>query len=225
MIDPIDTSTLSDIGLRSIEEAQRKDDEKNRLGQEDFLKLMVAQLRNQDPLKPMENGDFLAQMAQFGTVSGINDLQKSFASLSESLVSNQALQAASLVGRDVMAATGAGVLGESEGLRGLVELPESTQSLVLNITDASGRLVRRLELGTQAAGEVPFQWDGFGDDGKRAAPGTYYITAEARYGDRTEAVETLTANRVDAVMLGQGGIVVSLAGAGEIDFNEIRRIL
>ena len=218
MIDPIDTSTLSDIGLRSIEEAQRKDDEKNRLGQEDFLKLMVAQLRNQDPLKPME-------MAQFGTVSGINDLQKSFASLSESLVSNQALQAASLVGRDVMAATGAGVLGESEGLRGLVELPESTQSLVLNITDASGRLVRRLELGTQAAGEVPFQWDGFGDDGKRAAPGTYYITAEARYGDRTEAVETLTANRVDAVMLGQGGIVVSLAGSGEIDFNEIRRIL
>ncbi|RMG31140.1 MAG: flagellar hook assembly protein FlgD [Gammaproteobacteria bacterium] len=225
MIDRIDTQSLSEIGLRTVEQAQQKSQDRNKLGQEQFLKLMVAQLRNQDPLKPMQNGDFLAQMAQFGTVSGIGDLQKSFAKLSESLVSNQALQAAALVGHQVMAATGSAVLEDQGGVRGIVQLPESTRELVVNITDENGRLVRRLELGTQAAGEVHFQWDGFGDDGKRATPGTYHFSAEARIGDHAEAVETLTTGRVDAVTLGKGGIVVDLAGIGEIDFGKIHRIL
>ncbi|TAL42573.1 MAG: flagellar hook assembly protein FlgD, partial [Methylovulum sp.] len=71
------------------------------LSQDEFLKLMTTQMTHQDPTKPMQNGEFLSQMAQFGTVSGIQDLQQSFKDFSASISSDQALQASSLVGRTV----------------------------------------------------------------------------------------------------------------------------
>ena len=221
-----DSSALSGLGLRSIQDAQTKDKDANKLGQEDFMKLMVAQLRNQDPFEPMENGDFLAQIAQFSQVSGLQDLQKSFDDLSTSLVSNQALQAASLVGRDVLAPTGIGVLEQGGNIRGSIELPSSSSRVAVKIYDSSGQLVRRMELGNQAAGDVLYQWDGLRDNGSYAAPGTYLVSAEAEFNGRNEAVEAFVANRVNGVTLGNGGsLLLDLAGVGPLDFNQVKQIL
>lgn len=223
----IDTQYLDSIGLRSAEQLQEVVSEsRERLGQEDFLELMVAQLRNQDPMKPMENGDFLGQIAQFGTVSGIGDLQKSFTELSDSLVSNQALQASNLVGRSVLAPTGTAVLEEGGSVRGVVDLPNSSPAVSLKIYDATGQQVRNLSLGSQASGPVAFQWDSIKDDGEFAPLGSYFISAEAEFGGQVEAVETLVQNRVNAVTLGQsGGLVLDLEGIGPLDFSEIRQIM
>lgn len=223
----IDTQYLDSIGLRSTQQLQEVvDDSREKLGQEDFLELMVAQLRNQDPMKPMENGDFLGQIAQFGTVSGIEDLQQSFTALSESLVSNQALQASNIVGRSVLAPTGVGVLEQGGSVRGVVELPNASPRVSLKVYDATGQLVRNLDLGAQASGPIAFQWDGLGDDGQFAAPGSYFLSAEAEFSGQNEAVETLVENRVNAVTLGQGGgLVLDLEGIGPLDFSEIRQIL
>lgn len=226
MATSIDNDALSSLGLRSVYDTQAQSNPNNKLGQEAFMELLVAQMRNQDPMQPMENGEFLSQIAQFTAVSGIEDLQKSFKELSQSLVSNQALQAANLVGRDVLAPTGIGVLPQGGVIRGSVELETASPQVAVNIYDSAGQLVRSLPLGSQAAGSVQYQWDGLRDDGTYAAPGTYLISAQAEFDGRDEAVEALVANRVDGVTLGQGGgLLLDLAGVGPLDFAQVKQIL
>ena len=103
-MEPIDTkilpSAFEDLGLKT--DHVKKPTEKKQLGQEDFMDLMLTQMNNQDPFKPMENGEFLTQMAQFSAVSGLKDIKESFQGLADTMQSNQALQAASMVGRKVL---------------------------------------------------------------------------------------------------------------------------
>lgn len=221
-----DTQAISDLGLRTVQEKQAQTKSKSELGQEDFMALMVAQLRNQDPMAPMENGEFLAQIAQFSQVSGLQDLQKSFDELSTSLVSNQALQAASLVGRDVLAPTGLGVLAQGGSIRGDVELPSASARVAVKVYDGAGQVVRTLELGSQASGSALFQWDGLRDDGTYAQPGTYLVSATAEFNGTNEAVEANVVNRVNGVTLGNnGGLLLDLAGVGPLEFTEVKQIL
>ena len=127
--------------------------EKEELGQEEFLQLMLTQLENQDPFKPMESGEFLGQLAQFGTVTGLGELQQSFESLSGSLISDQALQAASLVGRSVTIESGEGVLQPDAALTGAVELPTGSSSVSVQVMDAAGQITRCLLYTSDAADE------------------------------------------------------------------------
>lgn len=200
---------------------------KDRLGQEQFLKLMTAQLKNQDPTKPVDNAEFLGQIAQFSTVSGIQDLNAAFARLTSSLVSDQALQGASLVGRGVLVPGSSGsILTTGAGISGAVDLSTSTSSLALNIYDAGGQLVRRMDLGSQASGLVPFGWDGITDSGEAAAPGNYRLQATAQVGGLTQAVDTLVDARVESVTLGKGGqeLNLNLTGMGTIALSSVRQI-
>jgi flagellar basal-body rod modification protein FlgD len=213
----IDLRTLDDISARTT---------KKELGQEEFLKLMTTQLQNQDPMKPMESGEFLTQISQFSAVEGIGNLNKKFAALSDSLVSNQALQAAHLVGREVLAPTGLASLKEGGTVNGSIDLPAASSDVAVNIYDQAGQLIRRVELGSQAAGPVAFQWDGIRDDGQFAAPGTYFVSAEAGLDGNTETLETLLVSEVRSVTLSNsGGLLLDLDGIGSLDFSEVRQIL
>jgi len=226
MMDPIDTDSLATLGLRTTQELQQAQNKTSELGQDDFLELMVAQLRNQDPFSPMENGEFLTQIAQFGTVTGINELQTTIESLSDSLLSNQALQASHLVGRSVLASTGTGELAEGGSIRGQLDLPAAAPDVAVTVYNSAGQQVRRLELGGQAAGPVNFQWDGLGDNGEFAPPGTYFFSAEANLDGRNEAVEAYVANEVRGVTLDPGGrLVLELAGGDSMDFSDVKQIL
>jgi flagellar basal-body rod modification protein FlgD len=216
---------LQGADFRTVRDLNAEESRKE-LGQEDFLELMTTQLQNQDPFKPMESGDFLAQIAQFSTVEGIGDLNNAFASLSESLVSNQALQAANLVGHQVLAPTGVAALEQGGTIRGSVELPSASGEVVVNVYDRSGQVVRRLDLGAQAAGPVSFQWDGVMNDGQYATPGNYFVSAEASVDGRFESVETLLEAEVRSVTLSNsGGLLLDLNGIGALDFSEVRQIL
>jgi flagellar basal-body rod modification protein FlgD len=197
------------------------------LGQEDFLNLMIAQLKNQDPSKPMDNGQFLGQIAQFGTVSGLNDLKASFADFAGSLYSNQALQAAGLVGHSVLAPTGAGQLAAGGAIDGAVDLPSSAAQVTVNIYTAGGQLVRQVSLGTQAGGLAGFHWDGLATDGTPAAPGIYKVTASAQIGGQDTAVDTLIASKVQSVNLGKdaSSLTLNLSGLGSVDFSTVREIM
>lgn len=219
----VDNDIYASLGLTSRDEPERSS---NELAQADFLKLMVTQLRNQDPFKPMENGDFLAQIAQFSSVSGIEQLNNSFSSLSESMASNQAVQAAALVDRNVLAPLEFGVLPEGGMLEGVVDLPSSAGNLVVGIYDASGALVREIPLGVQEAGQIAFSWDGTTDSGEYAPPGVYQVKAQATVGDENEALQTLISARVDSVSFGAGaqGLQLNLAGLGPIAFDEVSQL-
>jgi len=213
------------IDLRTVNELNAKTADKA-IGQEEFLKLMTTQLQNQDPFKPMESGDFLTQIAQFSTVEGIGDLNTGFSELSQSLVSNQALQATNLVGRQVLAPTGVAALEQGGTIRGSVELPAASGDVVVNVYDQAGQVVRRLELGAQSSGPVAFQWDGLKNDGTFAAPGAYFVSTEASIDGQYESVETLLASEVRSVTLSNsGGLLLDLNGIGALDFKEVRQIL
>ncbi len=198
----------------------------NEMGQEQFMELMLAQLNNQDPMSPMENGDFLAQIAQFSTVTGIEGLQSSFDSFSASMQANQALQASTLVGREVLIPGEFAVLSAAAPVNGALELPASVSSSKLNIYSKAGEPLGSVSLGPAPAGQQAFSWDGRLDDGTQLPSGDYIIQAEAVINGKVEAVDSLVGARVDSVTIGQSGQepVLNLANVGPMGFSQVREI-
>jgi flagellar basal-body rod modification protein FlgD len=219
------TSAVSDLfsqlGLASAKPARKQE-----LGQDDFLRLMTEQLKNQDPLKPMESTQFLAQLAQFSTVQGIESLNSSFASLSGSLSSNQALQGASLVGQRVLVPSDTAALGATGILEGAVDVPAGAGSVTVDIVDSSGATVRTIDLGAQSQGLAHFAWDGNDAAGARAPAGSYALRAHGNLGGRALSLDALAIGRVDSVTLnGADGLILNLAGMSPVAFNQVRQIM
>ena len=216
MVSPVDS-----LGLNlDVPNVAREGD----LGQEDFMHLMLTQLRNQDPFKPMESGEFLGQLAQFGTVQGLAGLQTSFDSLASSLVSNQALQASSLVGRTALAATSTLGITAGQAVAGAVDLPAASSTVSLAIRDATGQTIRTIQLGAQPEGLVPFAWDGRTDDGAAAPAGRYTFSAAYFSGTESVVADTFVRAPIDSVLLGADGFSVELRGIGELPFTAVREI-
>ncbi|MEL0585190.1 MAG: flagellar hook assembly protein FlgD [Candidatus Thiodiazotropha sp. (ex. Lucinoma kazani)] len=212
-----------DIGL--VTNAPAKEKQQGQLGLEDFMNLLVTELTHQDPFKPMENSEMATQVSQFATVSGIDDLNASFNELRSSLTSDQALQAANLVGRDVLVESNVGSLANGESLQGSVNLPASASNVRVMITDRSGALVRELQLGTHEAGQVAFSWDGYDDAGDYMGDGLYQVSAVANVDDAEMAPAVLVAAEVESVNLGGlGGIQLNLDGLGQISMNDVVQI-
>jgi flagellar basal-body rod modification protein FlgD len=216
---------FASLGLNKIEEQGKAKKDASDLGLETFLKLMITQLNNQDPFKPMENGEFLGQIAQFGTVSGLDKLNQSFDGLASSLTGNQALQASSLVGRQVLAPIERGYLAPGGMIAGRVDLDASASNLKVQVMDATGQLVRDLSLGTQAPGTVEFAWDGVKNDGTYAPPGAYSLRVSADRGDGSETLQTQLYATVDSVSLnGAQGLSLNLAGLGPLPLDQVNQI-
>lgn len=223
------SGVLQGLGLttqQQLQQTQQQQSSQN-LGQSDFLKLMIAQLKDQNPTKPMSGTQMVSQMAQFSQVTGLQQLQQSFATLSKSMESNQALQAANLVGHQVLAPTGAGVLSSGGNISGAVNLPSAASNVTVNIYDQSGQLVNSLNLGNQAAGLANFTWNGQMANGQTAPAGEYSISANATYGGKQQAVNALTASTVQSVTVNKstGGLSLNLAGIGPIDLSKVQQIM
>jgi flagellar basal-body rod modification protein FlgD len=220
-VDP--NSVIQDLGLGQKAESSKS---RNTLGQTEFLDLMVAQLKNQDPFKPMENGDFIAQMAQFSSVSGLNKLQSSFDTLANSLQSNQALQASTLVGRAVLVPSDQAVLNQNGSVKGILDLQQSTPNITLSVLDSNGELVKTVQLGTHPAGEVPFVWDGTNNNGEKMPSGKYKLVADAQGPDSRFSVDTLITAPVESVTIGNGGqqLTLNLQDLGQVSFSQVREI-
>jgi flagellar basal-body rod modification protein FlgD len=218
--------TYKSLGLATTDTTTTQ--KKQNLGQEQFLKLLTTQLTHQDPLKPMENGEFLGQMAQFSTVSGIQDLQSSFKDFANSISSDQALQAASLVGRYVSAPSKQALLSAGGSVSGDFELPSSSSSVSIKIMDPqTGQSIRDIDLDSQASGTVPFAWDGLDNNGELVNPGIYSIAAQALIDGNNTALPTNIKSQVKSVTMGNSGngLQVNLNGLGAVKFNEIKQIL
>lgn len=197
---------------------------KQTLGQADFLKLMTTQLQSQDPFKPMDSAQFLGQIAQFSTVSGIQSLNEGFSSLASGLGASQALQGASLVGRQVQIAGDQVALGAEGGTTASATLGTSGTVTAI-VRDASGAVVRRLDLGTRAAGEVAIAWDGLAEDGSRAAAGRYQLSVtRTDASGHGEALATQIQAPVTAVRLSAQGLQLEVEGIGTAALSAVTRI-
>src|SRR5690625_1134257 len=199
----IDLNSLTGNGISQANSS--KSTGQGEIGQEDFLKLMVAQLQNQDPFSPMENGEFLAQIAQFTTATGIQDLQQSFNRFSQNMATEQALQAASLVGRQVVVESDVGYLPADGSLTGMLDLPVALPNSKLSVYAESGALLREIPLGTQEAGEVSFSWDGQDAEGRVMQPGRYYMAVTTMVDGEEWSIPTYVSATVQSVALGSKG--------------------
>ena len=245
-MEPIDTkilpSAFDDLGLKT--DHVKKPDEQKKLGQEDFMDLMLTQMNNQDPFKPMENGEFLTQMAQFSAVSGLKDIKESFQGLADTMQSNQALQAASMVGRKVLvpgstfrlnADSASGTSGFE--VNGSVNLKVATDNLVVNVKNAKGDVVKEIELGARAPGKIDFKWDGKiqadtefsegAEENVMSSPGSYSLEAYADVENEKQAAETYVYDMVDSVSVGHAGqpMTLNLTNAGQAKMSEVLKIM
>ena len=149
---------LEKIGVKTPENQQKSP--KSSLGQEDFLKLMTTQLQNQDPFAPMENGEFIAQMAQFSTVTGITEMGQTLKGLSDKLNEFRIATASDLLGNSVLV-PGNVVRPNKDGeVHGIIDLPSPSSETSVSFFDSSGELVHSVDLGSQGRGLVGFEWKG-----------------------------------------------------------------
>jgi flagellar basal-body rod modification protein FlgD len=197
------------------------------LGGTDFLTLMLAQLQNQDPTSPVDSNEFLSQLASLSEVQGITQLNTSFSALSNSLVSSQALQASSLLGHQALVASSTASLATAGGtVSGAVSVPQTSSSVVLNITNSAGVLVNSINLGAQSAGLANFTWNGQTSGGSAAPAGTYSLSAQVNGVSGSSAVTTLVSGTVDSVTMGSGatGLTLNIAGLGSVPFSSVQQI-
>ena len=197
------------------------------LDQADFLELMIAQLRAQDPTSPTDTSEYFGQLAQISIVTGIQEMKQAFQEVGAALGGNQTLQAAALVDRNVLVPSQTGYLPPEEGSMGAAaQLDLDSTQVTFKVIDESGAVVRTVNVGSQSAGLVNFEWDGFDESGSRAPEGNYRIEATALFDGTPQALQTFAEGHVSSVTLSglTGGTLVELEGLGQFDLTEVIRI-
>ncbi|MBL0038838.1 MAG: flagellar hook assembly protein FlgD [Nitrosomonadales bacterium] len=189
-----------------------------------FLKLLVTQMKNQDPLNPMDNAQVTSQMAQLSTVTGIDKLNATLQALSDSMSIVQSLSATSMIGHGVLIPGSAITLKDGKAIGG-IELTQPADSVKVLIQDAAGNTVSTLQMGPQKAGVTALAWDGQTDAGTPAINGTYKFSVEAlRAGDKVEA-NALTFGMVNAVTPGVNGATLDVGSAGSVAMSAVKQII
>jgi len=193
-------------------------------GQERFLKLLVAQMQNQDPLNPMDNAEVTTQLAQLNTVNGIERLNSTLETMAAASAAQQTLQAAILIGRDVLV-EGNKIAFAGQPANFGIDLPEAVDNVTITITDAAGTVVESIDTGAQPRGTLALQWTGKNEAGEALPAGTYTVSATARTGGEAAKATALVGTRVESVGSGAAGIELQLVGRGSVGLGEIKRFL
>lgn len=194
------------------------------LGRDTFLELLVAQLNNQNPLEPQDNGEFVAQLATFSTLESLDTLNTTVESILSGYQSGQALEAASLVGHGVVLKTNTTIVDTSKTLNGMLDLPTSSNNVYVNIYNSTGTLVRQVDLGSQSAGAVAFSWDGADSNGTVLPSGSYVFKAESQQNGTTTGLTTYLPATVESVTLAQDGgeMKLNIPGVGAMPLSSVQ---
>ncbi len=188
-----------------------------------FLKLLTTQLKNQDPLNPMDNAAVTSQISQISTVTGIERLNATLDTLLSTYGDGQAVQAAGLIGKSVLA-PGSSLALVNGAANGGVTLAGAADSVTLTILDAAGKVVQSQSLGAREAGNFGFTWDGKTDAGTLAPAGTYHFAVNALRGNEKVAAETLQIGTVSALVREKGSFQLELGGLGRVGFDKVQEI-
>ena len=217
---PQNLRSLEDFNTRTAVER----DSEEELGRTAFLELMIAQIENQDPLEPAQNEAFIAQLAQFSSVEGIQNLNESMDSLVASLRGNVALEAGNLVGRNVLIPTNQTALNTQGGVGGTVEIDANVPNLFVDILNAQGQTVKRLEMGAAPAGQIRFNWDGLSEGGEPVEQGFYRVEAYSEIEGNRVDFQALLPDQIVSVSIEEGGLIANLAGGSSVPAAQIREI-
>jgi flagellar basal-body rod modification protein FlgD len=203
------------------------DDSNQKLSQEDFFSLLTEQLANQDPTKPVDNDQMVAQMTSFTMADGIEQLNSKFSDFATSMTSNQALQASSLIGQQVLLQGDVGFLGNGgQGVSGVVINQDTVQELEITIQTEAGEIVKSINVGTRAPGNIEFNWDGTDSQGNQMPPGNYVIRAQGQVSGESQTIPTAVNRHVDSVSLAASnqGIILNLNGNVSVKLDDVIQI-
>jgi flagellar basal-body rod modification protein FlgD len=195
----------------------------NELGRDAFLQLLVTQLENQNPLTPLQDHEFIAQLASF---SSLEQLQNIDQGIQVSVLMNQAVNnslATNLIGKEVLTSGGTLGLGSSDGASFTVDLAADADVSV-TIRDAGGNVVRRIDAGRRAAGQSTVEWDGLTDGGGRAAAGEYHVEVTAADGETPVSAATRMRAVVEGVRFVEGTGYLLVNGA-QIPLSDVVEVL
>ncbi len=217
----VTNNPYADLGLGVPEQ----DKNKKELGQAEFLKLLTTQLQHQDPTAPTDNKEFIAQMAQFSSVDSLQSLESKFDNLSTALTSNQALQASTMVGREVIV-PGNASYHAGNGIGGRVNIDGSAANIKVNVLDEFGQLVKTVHVGDKSGDTASFYWDGTDENGNPMPEGRYQVQAFGDVYGQTQQMTTSVVAYVESVNFGKAGqgIMLNLYELGTIPLTDVEEI-
>ncbi len=196
--------------ILSLVNSPQQSKESKELGQEDFINLMITQLRNQDPFEPLQSGEFIGQLAQFGTVSGISELKDTVSDLANSLISNQTLEAANLIGKKALIPSDSFSVEQEDSVKGAVAINAPSNNVTVSIFDAAGNLVQTLPLGVVNTGIQDFEWDGNDASGNPVEKGVYFFSSVGNQGEDSVAFDTFSYKEIQSISIGDSASSIQL---------------
>jgi flagellar basal-body rod modification protein FlgD len=186
--------------------------------QDRFLKLLVAQLNNQDPMNPMDNAQMTSQMAQINTVTGINKLNETMSNMVSQLLSTQILQSASMVGHNVLLA--GNTLSVSKGVAaGAVDIGASADSVSVEIQSPGGQVLDTFNLGAKSAGRHEFTWDASAYQGQ-----TVKIAVKASMGGKSVSATPMAVDTIQSVSNESGTLKLNLTNGASVSYTDVAAI-
>jgi flagellar basal-body rod modification protein FlgD len=196
------------------------------LDQNAFLKLMIAQLKNQDPTKPQDPSEFMSQLAQFSQVTSTQNMESSIQSLTDSMRSTQVINGTSLVGHDILATADTATIAAGGTISGAIDAPKGTSAVKIVIKDSTGAEVRSFDLKDIKEGFNNFTWDGLTNSGGAAPAGEYTITNVTTVNGETGSLDTMLSSKVSSVTIDPASAALTLnTNAGAVSLADVRRVL
>ena len=218
-ISPIDTSAL-DNGANTTSKTRDSSTDPSAM-QDRFLKLLVAQLNNQDPMNPLDNAQMTTQMAQINTVTGLQTLNLTMQTMAEQFSTMQQIQGISLIGRSVLSEGDRMSLDDKTG-KGMFDLAGAASSVKVEIVTPGGVAVDTIDMGAQEGGRLNFEWDASKYQGK-AADLRFRVTAVN--GETAVKATPLTQSQVLATGSKSGALTLTLADGSTVNYANILGVL
>ncbi|WP_315760948.1 flagellar hook assembly protein FlgD [Sphingomonas sp. Y38-1Y] len=194
------------------------------LGQDDFLALMTAQLKNQDPFEPVDNTQMVGQMAQFSSLAGITEMGSTLKAIADKLGASSIGDAIGWAGRTVLTEGSVAFARASGGIEGAVELDKAATDVSVTITDMNGGVLKTIPLGAQKAGTARFDWDGKTEAGEDAGAGPFKVSVRASEGAAAVTARSLVWAPVASVSMASGEPMLTLPGIGQVKASAVRSV-
>ncbi|QDQ28845.1 flagellar hook assembly protein FlgD [Chitinimonas arctica] len=219
------TSTRSSADIYDNLNKARDSKSKSQETQDRFLKLLITQLQNQDPMNPMDSAQSTSQMAQMSTVSGIENLNASITGMLATFNAGQSYQAAGLIGKQVLVPGDTIQFDGQKPVSAEIEVPSEGGEITVGVYNASNQKVDEIDLGKLKSGRQTLEWDGVGANGTSLPAGKYYLAANAvQPGGGSKQVASFTFVGVNSVSMSGGSVKLSLADGRQLPYDEVSSI-
>lgn len=219
----ITSQTVDPTFLATMNGAKTTTKNATQEAQDRFMTLLVTQMKNQDPLNPLDNAQVTSQLAQLSTVTGIDKLNETVTAMSANFLSGQNLQAASMIGHGVVVPGNSLELKDGRSVFGF-ELPQSATSLKIEIKNEAGLTVKTMSADSADSGFNSLTWDGKNDSGEVMPNGNYSFSVAAKSGEQNLDVTGLSFGLVSSIAFGTQGAKLTVGNWGEVNMSDVRQI-